>query len=113
MEVRSKLSYISPTSTIGKVSTRQRPFSATHSYDPKQQELLATPLHTKPASYSSFELFSKLVCFRVLRMNAELWQCAHPDRIFLDQLGSIEADRVPLAYRFFLFSNSGGYLELD
>ncbi|KZV15983.1 hypothetical protein F511_14349 [Dorcoceras hygrometricum] len=45
-------------------------------------------------------------------MNAELRQCTHPARIYPYQLGSIEANRVPLANRFFLCSNSGGYLEL-
>ncbi|KZV57233.1 hypothetical protein F511_03477 [Dorcoceras hygrometricum] len=44
-------------------------------------------------------------------INAELWQCAHPSRIFPHQHGSIEADRVPSAYRFFLISIYGGLLK--
>ncbi|KZV47950.1 hypothetical protein F511_38527 [Dorcoceras hygrometricum] len=45
-------------------------------------------------------------------MNAELWQCTHLAHIFPFQLGSVETDRVPPAYRFFLISIYGGLLKL-
>ncbi|KZV37618.1 hypothetical protein F511_13403 [Dorcoceras hygrometricum] len=64
-----------------------------------------------PANDPNFE-FKSLSASDYFWINAKLWTCDHPARIFLYQLGSIETDRVPPAYRFFLISIYGGLLEL-